>query len=67
VADTALGGPPWVGRDVQLDFSDSYLSFHVTGKGVRLADLPDSEAVALKVVGPLLEMYRQATLPGSLA
>jgi hypothetical protein len=69
VADAALtGGLPWAGKGVQQrDYRDSYLSFHVTGTGVRLADLPDSEAVAIKVVEPLLAMYRQASLPGKPA
>ncbi len=69
VADAALtGGPPWAGRGAQeRDHRDSYLSFHVTGVGIRLADLPDSEAVALKVVDPLLAMYREASLPGDIA
>jgi hypothetical protein len=62
------GGLPWAGRGVQeRDYQDSYLSFHVTGEGVRLADLPESEAVALKVVDLLLTMYRQASVPGSSA
>lgn len=69
VAGAALaGGPPWAGRGVQQrDYRDNYLSFSVTGAGVRLADLPDSEAVALKIVDPLLAMYRQASVPGDSA
>jgi hypothetical protein len=69
VAEMALtGGLPWAGRGAQeQDYRDSYLSFHVTGEGVRLADLPNSETVALKVVEPLLAMYRQASLPGDSA
>jgi len=70
VAYAALtGGPPWAGRGVQeRDYRDSSLSFHLTGAGVRLADLPDSEAVAREVVVPLLTMYRQASsLPGNFA
>ena len=69
VADVALiGGLPWAGRGVQeRDYRDSYLSFRLTGAGVRLADLPDSEAVALKVVDPLLVMHRQASFPSDSA
>ena len=63
MADRALTGDvPWAGKGVpKPNYQDNYLSFHVTGAGVRLADLPDSEAVALKVVDPLLAMYRQAS------
>lgn len=69
VADAALiGGLPWAGRGVQeRDYRDNYLSFRLTGAGVRLADLPDSEAVALKVVDPLLVMHRQASFPSDSA
>jgi len=52
----------------ERDYRDSYLSFHLTGAGVRLADLPDSEAVAREVVTRLLAMHRQASsLPGGSA
>jgi len=61
VADLALvGPPPWIERrNVKEDYKDSYISLEFRGVGIRLADLPDSEAIAEKVVDPLLEMYRQ--------
>jgi hypothetical protein len=67
VANAVLaGGPPWADRGVQeRDYRDSYLSLHLTGDGVRLADLPDSEAVAVKIIDPLLQLYRQARESGS--
>jgi len=56
VADKALTGKaPWAGRGVQeRDYRDSSLSFHLTGMGVRLADLPDSDAVAARGRGSVI-------------
>ena len=69
VADKALtGNVPWAGRGMQeRDYRDSYRGFHLTGARVRLADLPDSEAVARQIVEPLLAMYCQARPSGDAA
>jgi len=61
VARLALVGPAWFGqRSVRQSYQGSYVSLTIQGMGIRLADLPDSEAVAKRVVDPLLTMYRDA-------
>jgi len=58
----ALTRPAWSGRGtVEQLYQSSYVSLTVRGEGVRLSELPDSEAVANRVVNPLLKMYREAT------
>ena len=65
VAYRALGGPVWIDRGaVRQDYQDSYVSFAIHGMGVRLADLPDSEAIAERIVDPLLKMFREAEAEG---
>jgi hypothetical protein len=57
----AMRGPAWFGQgDVEFEHQDAYASAKVRGAGVRLADLPDSEAVAERIVEPLLALYRDA-------
>ena len=61
ITSRALVGPPWSGRGtVEQKYQDSYISLTVCGTGVRLADLPDSEAIAERIIDPLLAMYREA-------
>ena len=60
IARRALSDPAWFGREVSESYEDSYVGFHIRGAGVRLADLPDSEAIAEMIVDPLLLMYREA-------
>lgn len=61
VARKALEGPAWFGREIVGElYQDSYIRFAIRGTGVRLADLPDSEAIAERIVDPLLKMYREA-------
>ncbi len=62
LTDRALiGPPPWIDREsVEQKYQDSYISVVIRGTAVRLADLPDSEAIALRIVDPLLAMYREA-------
>ncbi len=45
---------------VQQNYQDNHISLSIRGKGIRLADLPDSEAIAEKIIDPLLMMYREA-------
>jgi hypothetical protein len=57
----SLGDPAWFSREtISQDYQDIYISFAIRGKGVRLADLPDSEAIAERIIDPLLAMYREA-------
>ena len=57
----ALIGPPWFGREaVKQDYQDNRISLAIRGTGIRLADLPDSEAIADRIIEPLLAMYREA-------
>ena len=61
ITNRALKGPPWSGRGpVKQDYQDSFISLAIHGTGIRLADLPDSEAIADKIIDPLLAMYREA-------
>ncbi len=65
ITNRALIGPPWSSRGrVKQDYQDIYISLVINGTGVRLADLPDSEAIADKIIDPLLAMYREATEQG---
>jgi hypothetical protein len=58
LTERAFSGPPWVGRgDLAYAYDDAYVAMHVEGRGVRLADLPDSEAVARRIVDPLVAMF----------
>lgn len=61
ISNKALDGPAWSSQDtVSRPYPRSYVSMAIRGKGVRLADLPDSEAIAAKIVEPLLKLYRKA-------
>ena len=61
ITNRALIGPPWFGQEtVKQDYQDIYISLVIHGTGVRLADLPDSEAIADRIIEPLLAMYREA-------
>jgi hypothetical protein len=61
VSNKALDGPAWSSQGiVARDYQRSYVSMAIRGNGVRLAELPDSEAVAVRIVEPLLELYREA-------
>jgi len=56
----AVVGPAWSGREtVSQEYQASYISLAIRGKGVKLADLPDSEAIAERIIDPLLKMYRE--------
>jgi len=60
VTRRVLVGPAWYGQGpLERAHRDSCISFTIHGAAVRLADLPDSEAVAEKIVEPVLEMYRE--------
>ena len=59
ISNKALDGPAWSSQDtVTRPYERSYVSMAIRGKGVRLAELPDSEAIAVRIVEPLLEMFR---------
>jgi hypothetical protein len=61
VTRRALVGTAWSDREtLRQTYQDSYISFMIQGMGVKLADLPDSEAIAERIVEPLLAMYREA-------
>lgn len=68
IAESVLDSRSLTGsKQYEVEYSDSSLRCHVSGRAVRLADLPDSEAVAHKVVEPLLEMFAEvapANSPG---
>ena len=65
IADRALLELPW-GDEAggTRIYTDSYLSLHVEGTGVRLAELPDSEAIASRIVDPLISILRKAEEDG---
>jgi len=64
IASRALVGPAWSDQEaVTKPYHDGYISLAIRGKGVRLADLPDSEAIAVNIVDPLLAMYGEAGGP----
>jgi hypothetical protein len=59
--ERAFVGPAWSGRgEIQDTYEDAYVRFQMWGRGVRLADLPDSEAIAGRIVDPLLAMFSDA-------
>jgi hypothetical protein len=61
ISNKALHGPAWSSQDtVSWPYPRSYVSMAIRGKGVRLADLPDSEAIAVRIVEPLLKLYGEA-------
>ena len=61
ISNKALAGPAWSTREnVRQNYQHSYISMAIRGMGVRLADLPDSETIAIRIVEPLLELYREA-------
>ena len=61
LSDRALTGSAWFGRESVIQhYQDSYINLAIQGMGVRLADLPDSEAIAERIIDPLLAMYREA-------
>lgn len=61
LTERAFVGPAWSKRDViEESYQDAYVGLQIQGRGVRLADLPDSEAIAERIVDPLLAMYREA-------
>jgi len=58
----ALTGSAWHDqRKVVQSYDDGHVRLTVQGRSVRLAGLPDSEAVKKQIVDPLLKMYREAT------
>jgi hypothetical protein len=61
LTERAFGGPPWTGRGlIEERYEDAYVAMDVTGRGVRLADLPDSEAIAMEIVNLLVGMVLAA-------
>jgi hypothetical protein len=54
--------PPWWEAEPNIDrhYEDNYVSLTLRGTSVTLAELPDSEAIADRIVDPLLAMYRAA-------
>lgn len=57
----AMKGPVWSDQgDIEFEHQDAYATAKLRGAGVRLADLPDSEAVDQRIVEPLLALYRDA-------
>jgi hypothetical protein len=57
--DRALNGPPWADSgDVRRPYEHAYVTLQMAGQGIRLAELPDSEAVAQHIVNPLLAMLK---------
>ncbi|HUW95974.1 MAG TPA: hypothetical protein VMW58_09305 [Anaerolineae bacterium] len=61
ITSKALAGPAWsTQHTISQNYQHSYISMAIRGMGVRLADLPDSEAIAVRIVEPLLELYREA-------
>jgi hypothetical protein len=61
LADRTLR-PPWWEAEADRDrlYEDNYVSLTLRGTSVRLAELPNSEAIADQIVDPLMEMYRIA-------
>lgn len=58
----ALTGSDWHDQHkVMQSFDDGHVRLTVQGRSVKLAGLPDSEAVKKQIVDPLLKMYRDAT------
>ena len=53
---------PWSDRGaISKPYEDRYISMSLEGSGVRLAEIPDSEAIAERIVEPLLAVYRRAS------
>ncbi len=61
ISNKALGGPAWSSqKTVSQTYPHSYVTMAIRGMGVRLADLPDSEAIAVRIVEPLLRLHSEA-------
>jgi hypothetical protein len=59
VTRKVLLGPAWYGQGtLERAHRDNFISFTIHGTAVRLAGLPDSEAIAEKIVEPIVEMYQ---------
>jgi hypothetical protein len=60
VTRRVLVGPAWYDQGtLERAHQDSYISLVIHGVAVRLADLPDSEAIAAEIIEPILEMYQE--------
>ena len=61
LAERAFLGPAWIDRGrIEQDYEDAYVSMEITGEAVRLADVPDSEAIATLIVEPLRALFLAA-------
>jgi hypothetical protein len=61
INNRVLTGPPWNDQgSVHKKYEDGSVSLVLNGAAVMLAELPDSEAIADKVVDPLLEIYAKS-------
>ena len=61
LTERAFVGLPWTERGlIEERYEDAYVAMNVTGRAVRLADLPSSEAIATEIVDPLVGMMGTA-------
>lgn len=61
LAERAFVGPAWIDRGrIERTYGDAYVSMEITGQAVRLADMPNSEAIARLIVEPLRAMFLAA-------
>jgi len=58
LVDRVVIGPPWTTRGrIKEHYEHAYVILEMHGRGTRLAEILDSEAVAREIVYPLLAMY----------
>ena len=58
LAERAFFGPAWIDRGlIEQTYEDTYVSMEIAGQAVRLADVPNSEAIATLIVEPLRGMF----------
>jgi hypothetical protein len=61
LVDRALVGPPWIDRgEVRNDYEHAYVVLEMQGRGIKLAEISDSEAIATRIVEPVVEMIEAA-------
>jgi hypothetical protein len=57
LAQRALVGPPWIDRgEVRESYEHAYVTARCRGRGVKLAEVSDSEDVARHIIQPVVKM-----------
>jgi hypothetical protein len=61
LVERVLVGPPWIDRGgIGESYEHAYVTLDMHGRGIKLAEISDSEAVATEIVDPLVTMMPAA-------